>query len=194
MPHPRIATPRSKYCVHKQCAKRRGIAFELTFEEWLEIWENSGHFDERGRRAHQYQMARHNDLGPYAVGNVKIITTSQNIKEVKNKKGRKRPLFSEEHKRKLSEAHIGNKPSAETLLKLSVIRRGKKQNLSPEERLRRSVAITTLNGSSAHRAKQVAGRWPDKHFRRPSPAGSPSPSAPASCGLAGQPARGRYWR
>jgi hypothetical protein len=160
MPQLRIAIIRQKYSVHKACAKRRGIAFELTFEEWLEIWEASGHFEERGTRSHQYHMARHGDLGPYAVGNVKIVTASQNAAEGKGSKGWKYPPRSAEHRKKLSEANTGNKPSAETLLKLSAIRKGKKLNLSPEERLRRSVAITTLNSLSDHRAKQVAARWP----------------------------------
>lgn len=156
MPHPHIA----KYWVQKAGAKRRSIIFELTFEEWLEIWEASGHFEERGRQAHQYHMARHGDRGPYAVGNVKIITASQNIKEGKGCKGLKRPPFSEEHRRRLSEGHTGKKASAKTRKKLSVLRKGAKMNLSEDERMRRSVAITKLNSLASHRAKQVAGRWP----------------------------------
>jgi len=156
MPHPHIA----KYWAQKAAAKRRGIIFELTFEEWLEIWEASGHFEERGRGANQYQMARHNDLGPYAIGNVMIITASQNATEVKGRKGRKCPPRSEEHRRKISEALTGKKASEKTREKLSAMRTGVKMNLSPEERLRRSIAITTLNSSSEHRAKQVTGRWP----------------------------------
>jgi hypothetical protein len=105
-------------------------------------------------------MARHGDTGPYAVDNVKIITTRENVAEVKGKKGRKRPPFSAEHKRKLSEAHIGKKASAATRKKLSAMRKGVKMRLSADERLRRSVAITKLNGLASHRAKQVAGRWP----------------------------------
>jgi hypothetical protein len=154
--------------VHKAGAKRRGIAFELTFEEWWKIWETSGHFGERGRGADEYQMARHNDLGPYTVDNVKIITTRQNAAEVQGRKGRKRPPRSEEHKRKISEALTGKKASAETRQKLSAMRAGVKMNLSPKERLRRSAAIISLNSSSAHRAKQVAGRWPQSSaLRRP---------------------------
>jgi hypothetical protein len=134
--------------------------FELTFEEWLEIWEASGHFKKRGRLAHEYHMARHGDRGPYAIGNVKIITANQNIKEIKGKKGRKLPPFSTEHRRKLSEAHTGKKASAKTRKKLSALRKGAKMNLSADERMRRSAAITKLNSLASHRAKQVAGRWP----------------------------------
>src|SRR6516162_11761456 len=114
MPHQRTPTSRSKYLVHKAGAKRRGIAFELTFEGWLKIWENSGHFNERGRNAAEYHMARHNDSGPYAANNVKIITASQNSAEVKNKKGRKLPPRSEEHRRNISVALTGKKASIVT--------------------------------------------------------------------------------
>jgi hypothetical protein len=158
MPSPRIA-----YNVHKAGAKRRGIAFELRFEEWLKIWKDSGHFEKRGRFSGQYHMARHNDRGAYAADNVYIITASQNVKEVQGKKGKKRPPFSAEHKRKLSVANTGKKASAETRKKLSAAHTGVKMDLSREERLRRSAVMTKLNSCSAHRAKQVAGRWPDRH-------------------------------
>jgi hypothetical protein len=153
-------TALDKYWTHKACAKRRGVVFKLTFEEWLNIWEVSGRFSQRGRRAHEYHMARHGDAGPYAVGNVKIITSSQNIAGRKSRKGWKCPPFSEEHRRRLSEAHTGKKASAKTRKKLSAMRKGVKMNLSAAERLRRSVAITKLNSLASHRAKQVAGRWP----------------------------------
>src|ERR1700691_4303747 len=76
------ATPENKFYGHMARAKRRGIPFELTFNEWWDIWTSSGHWNERGRYRHQYVMARHGDVGPYAVGNVKIITNSENVKEV----------------------------------------------------------------------------------------------------------------
>jgi hypothetical protein len=105
-------------------------------------------------------MARHGDVGPYAIGNVKIVTASQNIVEIKGKKGRKLPPRSIEHRRKISEALTGKKASAATRKKLSAMRKGVKMRLSADERLRRSVAITKLNSLASHRAKQVAGRWP----------------------------------
>lgn len=67
-------------------ANFRGIEFLLTFEEWLEIWEASGHLHERGRKRGQYVMARYGDKGPYAVGNVKIITAGENVAEVRQGK------------------------------------------------------------------------------------------------------------
>lgn len=63
-------------------AKSRGIGWEITFAEWWKVWSESGHWSERGR-AHVgvYVMARFGDVGPYKVGNVEIITHSQNISD-----------------------------------------------------------------------------------------------------------------
>jgi hypothetical protein len=73
---------RNAYCRHKCTAERqRGIQFLLTFDEWKKIWEDSGHLRERGKLAHQYCMSRIGDAGPYAVGNVRIITNSENSRE-----------------------------------------------------------------------------------------------------------------
>ncbi len=69
---------RTVWNIARNDSKRRGISFDLTFEQWLEIWESSGHLHERGRRRDQYQMARTGDVGPYAVGNVSIITCREN--------------------------------------------------------------------------------------------------------------------
>lgn len=62
-------------------AKQRGIEWLLTFDEWWAIWTESGHWQERGHNFGCYVMARHGDVGPYAVGNVSIITHSQNISD-----------------------------------------------------------------------------------------------------------------
>jgi hypothetical protein len=66
---------------HKNGAKRRGIEFCFTFEEWVNWWEiNLGPtwLQKRGIRLGQYCMARNNDLGPYHPDNVKCLTCSEN--------------------------------------------------------------------------------------------------------------------
>ena len=69
------------YTDHKSHAKRRGIPFLLTFEEWCAIWRESGKWDQRGHLSGQYVMARFGDTGPYAVGNVRICTAFDNLSE-----------------------------------------------------------------------------------------------------------------
>ena len=71
-------TPLRKYNLHR-CAALRTVGFELTFEEWWDIWQKSGHWEERGKCKGQYVMSRVGDLGPYKVGNVFIQLASQNV-------------------------------------------------------------------------------------------------------------------
>ena len=86
-PYPYVSDKlRASYTRQKGRAKERGIPFLLTLEEWLSIWESSGHLGERGVGKGQYVMARNGDKGPYAVGNVKIITTGDNAREVQQTK------------------------------------------------------------------------------------------------------------
>jgi len=75
-----VGHPRERWRVHRGHARDRGIEFTLTFEEWWKIWQDSGHWDQRGQGSNEYCMARHNDTGPYAVGNVSIITSHVNNK------------------------------------------------------------------------------------------------------------------
>ena len=77
----RIDDNRKKYQTHKGKAKRRGVEFSLTFEEWLSIWLSSVHLSERGRAVNQYCMCRKLDKGGYTVGNVRIRTVKHNQKE-----------------------------------------------------------------------------------------------------------------
>lgn len=74
-------TPKGIFSLQKTNAKFRGIPWELTFEEWWSIWQESGKWEQRGRLANQYQMCRYNDAGPYKKGNVKIATASENTFE-----------------------------------------------------------------------------------------------------------------
>jgi hypothetical protein len=67
-----------KFNMQKYTAARRGILFEFSFDQWWAIWESSGLWLERGRRKNQFVMARFGDKGPYALGNVEIITRGEN--------------------------------------------------------------------------------------------------------------------
>jgi len=73
--------PKYAYIKQKSQAKQRGIPFLLTFEEWWKIWLDSGKWKQRGIRLDQCCMARFGDIGPYAVGNVRICSVSENHSE-----------------------------------------------------------------------------------------------------------------
>lgn len=62
-------------------AKARGIDWELTFEDWWKIWDESGKWDQRGREADSYCMSRRQDIGPYSKDNVVIKRVADNSQE-----------------------------------------------------------------------------------------------------------------
>jgi len=68
-----------KYYMHKKGAERRGIEFDLTYEEWLEIW--GSRLADRGRGSSQFGMLRTRDEGGYSVGNVRLGTPKENQQE-----------------------------------------------------------------------------------------------------------------
>jgi hypothetical protein len=108
-----IARYRSMWRDQRRHARRRGIEFQLTFEQWLLIWETSGRLPERGKETGQYVMARPGDQGPYAVGNVRIITVNQNAGESKGMTGQIQSLatcgkisFAHRARSSLTEAQV----------------------------------------------------------------------------------------
>jgi hypothetical protein len=73
---------RNKYSCHKSKAKARGITFDLTFDEWWSIWEQSGKYALRGCRKGQYVMSRKGDIGSYSIHNVFIQSCEDNHRQV----------------------------------------------------------------------------------------------------------------
>lgn len=77
---PRSALPiLEAYRQQKTNAHTRGIGWALTLPQWWAVWQASGHYEQRGRGRDHYVMARRNDTGPYALWNVYITTSVQNI-------------------------------------------------------------------------------------------------------------------
>jgi len=73
-------TPKYKYNAHKRGAMLRGIDFKLTFEEWWSLWEPHWTENQQGIVC----MCRNNDEGAYEIGNVRIDTWTNNIREARN--------------------------------------------------------------------------------------------------------------
>jgi hypothetical protein len=72
---------RGAYMQQKLHAKYRGLRWEFTYEEWLQVWTESDHLHERGRHKGQYVMSRPGDVGPYSRDNVRIVPVGVNIRE-----------------------------------------------------------------------------------------------------------------
>lgn len=73
-------SPALEYYFQCHKARKRGVEWSITFPEWWKVWQESGHYHERGR-GQGYCMARFGDIGSYSVGNVYIVTIGQNFSD-----------------------------------------------------------------------------------------------------------------
>jgi len=85
-----LRTLRDAYNVQKKTQARRKpdrtghrIQVTMTFDEWLQVWIDSGKLHLRGNGRGKFCMARKDDLGDYAVGNVEIKACEENSREAK---------------------------------------------------------------------------------------------------------------
>ena len=76
---------RQFYAQRWNAENKRNIEWKLSFDEWKQLWLESGRYDQRGIYQGQYQMCRYNDKGPYSIDNVRIDTTESNLTERKGK-------------------------------------------------------------------------------------------------------------
>lgn len=72
-------------CRHK--AKRRGIPFTLTLEEFAHLCEDSQYHQFRGRRASDLHLDRIDSTRGYETGNVQVVTASENCTKARNEVG-----------------------------------------------------------------------------------------------------------
>jgi hypothetical protein len=84
-----------KYHAHKGVAKQRNILFDLSYDEWINIWMNSGKYHLRGAGQGKYCMSRINDTGPYSISNVFIQSHAKNVSDAQL--GRKKPIAQIKH-------------------------------------------------------------------------------------------------
>ena len=61
----------------------RGLEWNLSFDEWWDIWQQSGKWDQRGTSKGKYCMSRKNDTGAYELGNVFIQLSSDNVSQAR---------------------------------------------------------------------------------------------------------------
>lgn len=76
---------KNRFQCHRYRAKKRGIGFELTFEQWYQWWLDHGIDKNYPPETHNLGhgpdflcMCRYNDIGPYALNNIYCATDKQN--------------------------------------------------------------------------------------------------------------------
>ena len=71
-------TAKGRFRGHANGAKRRGIAFDFTFETWLAWWGDD--LDKMGKLSEQLCCARRGDTGPYSPDNCVKLPNAVNHK------------------------------------------------------------------------------------------------------------------
>ena len=111
-----MGRPKIPYCkefsAQKQNARRRGIAFEFTYDTWISWWGND--IEQRGKGANKLVMARKEDTGSYHPDNVIKLYGKDNVSQ-----GNIGRIFSDEHRKNLSHSMSKGVISDEVLIKRS---------------------------------------------------------------------------
>lgn len=80
-------TARRAFTKQRATAKLRGIAWELSFTQWLEFWGDK--LSLRGRSPDSLVMARLGDEGPYREGNIEMISMRKNCGDARRNSHRR---------------------------------------------------------------------------------------------------------
>lgn len=72
-----------KFSRKKSNAKRKGIEFLLSYEQYVHLVESAGLVASDIGRKGGYDLARYGDEGPYSIDNCRFITHGDNIRERK---------------------------------------------------------------------------------------------------------------
>jgi hypothetical protein len=137
-----------QFYMQRTHAAQRGIAWLLTFAMWWSIWQHSGRYFLRGRGRGRYCMARFGDKGPYAVGNVHIVTNEQNQAEMG-------PVAIAKRLTAANRGRFGRQLSAATKAKLRTANLGKPKSL---ESIAKRTATRLANGSNRWTPEAIAKR------------------------------------
>lgn len=79
----------------EESAKRRGIQFLLTLEEFTAWGHAHNYFRSKGRRTYESSVDRIRQDGPYSLDNIQVLTISENsAKERARQLGRSHPYFT----------------------------------------------------------------------------------------------------
>lgn len=105
---------RIAYFHQRARAKRRGIGFELTFEQWREWW--GADIDRRGTRKGDLCMQRIRDTGPYALGNIEKGDAQKNS----DTRVMMKPI------KDAIRAHVAHQSQLDAEMRSTIVRQGKR--------------------------------------------------------------------
>lgn len=68
---------RNDFSKWRSVMRLRGHAVELTVEEWIEWWTNTGQYHNRGNYKSNVNMGRIDIEKPWSLGNIKLSTVTE---------------------------------------------------------------------------------------------------------------------
>lgn len=127
-------SPKHRYTEQKAASRKRvdklgsPIHWNLSFVEWMKVWEESEHWHERGTSKGQYVMSRIDDIGHYEMGNIVIKLSTDNVSEGQKCRkfypsmaGEKNGMYGRTHSpeaiQKIRNSQLGRKHTPEQITK-----------------------------------------------------------------------------
>lgn len=71
---------------HRSQARYRKEDYDLSWEDWLEIWKNPIDFENRGRKPEDLTLTRIDDDGAWELSNVQIMTRLEQLRKAMARK------------------------------------------------------------------------------------------------------------
>jgi hypothetical protein len=68
---------------HRSQAKYRNEVYDLTWEDWQEIWSNTDLFLRRGRKSTDLTLTRIDDDGAWSMDNIQIMTRLEQLQKAR---------------------------------------------------------------------------------------------------------------
>jgi hypothetical protein len=60
-----------------------GYEWDISIKDWWAIWQASGKWEQRGRKAESYALFRKDNQGPFSADNLEVVTFSQGISHLR---------------------------------------------------------------------------------------------------------------
>jgi hypothetical protein len=79
-----MSLAKAKYCSQRGLSRRRGIEFNLSFDQWYQWWLDQGvdkNIKNPNQSANDLTMGRKGDAGGYTLDNIECVTRSKNSKD-----------------------------------------------------------------------------------------------------------------
>ena len=143
-------------------AAGRTIKWDLSFKDWLEAWEQSGKWSQRGRRTGDYCLCRIDRQGDFTKDNIKIQDSWE--RQRVNFQGKSKPQSQRD---KMSASAKGRPKSPEHIEKIrqsNTGNHGPKPVMTPMGRFDSQAKAAEAYGVKPGVIKHRMNRYPEEYY------------------------------